>query len=88
LFRGPSGIKDYGIFGPVNGFPEIIDRYIFVGQMAIDTANGSMCPDMKPGLELRLHHMAGGTKNGSFCPGDKLRGTKGQENSKGSGRDC
>ena len=61
-FRHPAGIKHGNVPKTIKGFPEVIGAPVFVGQVTVDTLDGAMGADVKPGLEVRLHGVAGGAE--------------------------
>jgi hypothetical protein len=78
-FRYPAGIKYNRVFHAVYGFPDVIGADIFVGKMAVDAFDATMCAGMKPSLKLGLHDMAGSAEVWSFCFGHEFGGAEHRE---------
>jgi hypothetical protein len=45
------------VFQSVNGFPEIVNEFVFIRQMAVDAVFSPVCAGVHPCLVLSLHYM-------------------------------
>jgi hypothetical protein len=87
-FRHPAGIKYGNVPKTIEGFPEVIDAPVFMGQVTVDTLDGAMGAHMKPCLEVGLHGVAGGAEERGLCLGHEVRRAETQEQSAGSAHDA
>jgi hypothetical protein len=72
-FRRPAGIIDRNIPQPIDGFPDVIDAYVFVGQVTVHTLDGAVGTHVEPGLVIGLHGVAGGAEERRLCLGHEIR---------------
>ncbi len=75
-FRDLAGIKHSSVFHAVDGFPDVISTYIFMGKMTVDALDAAVRPGMKPGFILGLHDMAGSAEIRSLGFGHEFGGAE------------
>jgi len=78
-FRHPAGIIYGNVPKPVDGFPQVIDAPVFVGQVAVHALDGAVGPDAEPSLVIGLHGVAGGAEQGRLRLGHEVRRAETQE---------
>jgi hypothetical protein len=57
-FRHSAGIVHGNIPKPINGFPEVINPQVFVGEMTVHTLDRAMGANSEPGFVIGLHGVA------------------------------
>jgi len=78
-FRRPAGIIYRHIPQPIDGFPDVIDAYVFVGQVTVHTLDGAVRAHVEPGLVIGFHGVAGSAEQGRLRFGQKIRGSETQK---------
>ena len=63
LVRHCSRMENEYVFHPIYGFPDVVDRRIFVGKVTFDASESTMCAVMQIGGVLRLHYMTAGAES-------------------------
>jgi hypothetical protein len=77
-FRHPAGIIHGNVPQPVDGFPEVVDPHVLVGQVTVHTLDCAMGAHPEPGLVVGLHGVARPAKEGRFRFGHEVRGPETQ----------